>query len=336
MKKILLATLTTLAVSAAHAVSPIPEEPGFSGFVNLGAGGARIKSNTLAKLLGNDIGDDSINSLTKSPGEQNTTLPAIAFELSYTFGTGTQIFAGQLLEDFVRFDSSTRAGVRQSLGGAGIMSAALLTTPIKTKVWKDPYQTGGRTSTPRSATGIRLAWGEIFGTGLEVRYAFRDMEVDDEESGSALVASGDILAQQQRLLKRDADITNLDVRYQFRMGEGNSLLLGVTYKENDADGDAEYYDGYVGNVSWIKMTGNWRFVTNLSYGQFEADKDNPVYDKAADFDQYGASFATFYANPFGWEGWNANAGIAYGLEDNDIDFLENEVTMITAGMLYMF
>jgi hypothetical protein len=114
MKKILLATLATLAVSAAHAVSPIPEETGFSGFVNLGVGGARVKSNTLAKILGNDIGDDSINSLTKSPGEQNTQVPAVAFELSYTFGTGTQIFVGQLLEDYVRFDSSTRGGVRQS------------------------------------------------------------------------------------------------------------------------------------------------------------------------------------------------------------------------------
>ena len=336
MKKILLASLATLAVSSANAVSPIPEEPGFSGFVNLGVGGARIKSNTLAKLLGNDIGDDSINDLNKSPGEQNTPLPAVAFELSYTFGTGTQIFAGQLLEDYVRFDSSTRAGIRQQLGGAGIMSAALLTTPLKTKVWKDPYQTGGRKSTPRGATGIRLAWGEIFGTGLEVRYSWRDMEIDDEESGLAQVNLGLITLAESRLLRRDADITNIDVRYQFKMGDGNSLLLGVTYKENDADGDAMYYDGYVGNVNWIKMTGNWRFVTNLSYGQFEADKANPVFDEAADFDQYGASFATFYANPFGWEGWNANLGVAYGLEDNDIDFHENELTMITAGMLYMW
>ncbi len=332
MKKILLASLATLAVSAANAVSPIPEETGFSGFVNLGVGGARVKSNTLAKILGNDIGDDSINDLGKSPGEQNTSVPAVAFELSYTFGTGTQIFAGQLLEDYVRFDSSTRAGVRQQLGGAGIMSAALLTTPLKTKVWKDPYQTGGRKSTPRSASGIRLAWGEIFGTGLEVRYSFRKMEIDDEESGSAINLG--LSAAEQRLLQRDADITNFDVRYQFVLSEGSSLMLGVTYKENDADGDAMYYDGYVGNVNWIQKAGNWRFVTNLSYGQFDADKANPVFGEAADFDQYGASFATFYAAPFGWEGWNANMGIAYGLEDNDIDFHENELTMITAGMLY--
>lgn len=335
MKRILLATLATLAVTAAHAVSPIPEETGFSGFVNLGVGGARIKSNTLAKLLGNDLGDDSINDLGKSPGEQNTSIPAVAFELSYTFGTGTQIFAGQLLEDYVRFDSSTRMGVRQQLGGAGIMSAALLTTPLKTKVWKDPYQTGGRKSTPRSATGIRLAWGEIFGTGLEVRYSYRNMEIDDEDSGDNPALN--LNDAQRRLLRRDADITNFDVRYQFRMGEGNSLLLGVTYKENDADGDAMYYDGYVGSVNWIKKAGNWNFVTNLSYGQFEVDKGNPVFNgKKADFDQYGASFATFYAAPFGWEGWHANMGIAYGLEDNDIDFFENELTMITAGMLYRF
>jgi hypothetical protein len=334
MKKIFLATLATFVVSTANAVSPIPEETGFSGFVNLGVGGARVKSNTLAKIVGNDIGDDSINDLTKSPGEQNTTVPAVAFEVSYTFGTGTQIFVGQLLEDYVRFDSSTRGGVRQSLGGAGIMSAAFLATPIAVKVWKDPYKTGGRSHTAREATGLRLAWGEIFGTGLEVRYSFRKMEIDDEESGNNPALN--LNDEQRRLLQRDSDITNFDIRYQFHMGEGNSLLLGVTYKENDADGDAMYYDGYVGSVNWMKVTGNWRFVTNLSYGQFEADKANPVFNKAADFDQYGASLTTFYASPFGWEGWNANLGIAYGLEDNDIDFFENELTMITAGMLYRF
>ena len=77
-------------------------------------------------------------------------------------------------------------------------------------------------------------------------------------------------------------------------------------------------------------------MTNVAYGKFEAEGDNPVFDKAGDFDRLGGSFTAFYAAPFGWKGWNANAGIIYFEEDNDIDFHDQSVGLVQAGMLYRF
>jgi hypothetical protein len=131
-------------------------------------------------------------------------------------------------------------------------------------------------------------------------------------------------------------LTTASALYSFKLSEGSILVLTVRYNENQLDGNALSYDGYAGEVNWAKKLGRWRFVTNLSYGQFEAKGDNPIYDKAGDFDRTGGSFTVFYADPFGLKNWNANAGVIYFEEDNDIDFLDQSVGVVQAGMLYRF
>ena len=50
-------------VPLVYAASPIPEESGWSGFVNLGLAGGSIKSNTLAEIIGVDLGDNNVANL---------------------------------------------------------------------------------------------------------------------------------------------------------------------------------------------------------------------------------------------------------------------------------
>ena len=51
---ILFAVFTLLSLSPAYAIEPIPAESGFSGFLSLGGGYNRVKSNMIA---GNTFGD---------------------------------------------------------------------------------------------------------------------------------------------------------------------------------------------------------------------------------------------------------------------------------------
>ena len=105
----------TLATTT-QAVDIIPTKGGFSGYVNLGAGGLSVKSNMLASIMsGNiDIGDKQIGNISDSPNSsEGGAIPAINFELSYTFGgTRTQLHLGNLLEDFLSMDTATIAGIR--------------------------------------------------------------------------------------------------------------------------------------------------------------------------------------------------------------------------------
>jgi hypothetical protein len=130
-------------------------------------------------------------------------LPLINFEFHYTFGeTGTQPFVGNLLEDFFRFDLAQQIGVRQSLGGYGIVAAGALYTGIPTKVWKDPFVVGfSREETSRYSNGFRVAYDKIFGSGLQLQNTYRKIELRSERSGDFL----DLPFLERQLLDREGD-----------------------------------------------------------------------------------------------------------------------------------
>ena len=89
MKKTVIALAVAAATSVpALALDKMPEEAGFSGYVNLGAGTGSIESNFLARLSGVDIdlGDDTVTDYG-SPDDEDFTMPALNLNLSYTFSS---------------------------------------------------------------------------------------------------------------------------------------------------------------------------------------------------------------------------------------------------------
>lgn len=336
--KRLLSSIFYLSLTAftAQAAERIPEEGGLSGFINLGAGVAKVESNTLAGMKFGDLGDDRISSLTGSPDSETLTMPVAAFELAYTFaGSRTQLIFGNSLEDYVRFDFATRMAVRQEVSGLGTLGLNYLSTPIKTEVWSDPYATNTkRSDTDRDSTGYRLTWDHILDSDWEVRYSNREVDIDNETSGSTLGLSAANVA----LLDRNGDMKSTQVLYTMRSGK-HIITPQLSYTEHDLDGDAMSYDGYSLFVNHRYMDGSFVYVTNVGFGSFDYDESNPVpafNGKKASKDRIGGSFTTFYANPWGIEDWTFNAGVVWYKEDNDIDFYDNEVKMISAGMMHKF
>ncbi|MHC5086348.1 MAG: hypothetical protein ACYSN9_00870, partial [Planctomycetota bacterium] len=59
----------------AGAIDPIPEEGGFSGRVNVGAGWLRVKSNTIAGSRFGDLSQDRIDSLFDEPDSESSFMP---------------------------------------------------------------------------------------------------------------------------------------------------------------------------------------------------------------------------------------------------------------------
>lgn len=326
---------STTMVSSAYAMKPIPPQSGFSGFINLGAGVTSVESNTLAKFGSVDLGNKSIDTLTSSPDSETSGLPVLGLEIAYTFAsTRTQIFFGNQLEDYIRFDFAARAGVRQEIGNAGVIGVSFLQTPLATEMWEDPFVTGtNRTNTDRSSNGYRLIWDKIYGTGLELRYSAREVDIDKERSGEDLGLS----AADRALLDRNGDRNRFSVQYTFNRDENKHRITpAIAYIDQDLDGDAVAYDGLSFNVNYIYSVNRWKFVTNASYAALEYDEANPVYSKKADSNRYGLSFTAFYNKPFGWDGWLANAGVVWFEEDSDINFYDSSVNLASIGMLYLF
>lgn len=263
-----LASLAMTMAAPVSAADPIPETPGWGGFVIAGVGFASLRSNTIAGNRLFDIGKPRFDSLDARPSTDDSFLPVITGELNYSFGGGWQAFFGTALEDAVTLDGVTQLGVRKDLAGNGIFQTGLLFSGIPTRVWEDPYAEGvERKETDRESTGLRLQWNRVMGSGLDVTFSYRDISIDTERNGQGLLSVPCDLAC-QNLLRRDGDQYSFDVSYLFRVGEGGRQQLRP---RSPIFGEKTDPDRYVLDTTlFVRLNAlgpGWQGVGSLSWGK---------------------------------------------------------------------
>jgi hypothetical protein len=79
-----------------------------------------------------------------------------------------------------------------------------------------------------------------------------------------------------------------------------------------------------------------RWVTTGSYGKFDGDKVNPLFDKKNDADRYFFASTLFIRGGFGLDKWTPNIGIVWGSSDNDISFNKTNMWLLNAAVLRRF
>ena len=329
--------LTTLAMPTL-ALEALPEEKGFSGFVNLGVGTGSIESNFLARIPGVDIdlGSETINDFD-SPDDESITMPSLNLNVGYTFASGkTRVFLGSDLEDFLQFDRSTVLALRHDFDRVGRMQLSLLTSAYPgTEVWADPYVTGEkRKDTEFSSSGARFTWDKILGSNFEVKVTSRKREIDDERSGEGLGLS----KAERKLLDREGDVSRAEVGYMLNFGNGRHFVRpSVAFIDYDLDGDAMSQDGYQAAVSWaFAPNKNFRWVNNVTFQSLEGDKKNPIFNEVSDEDTIGLASQMFFPGAFGWKKWTPNVSAIWADGDNDIDFNDSSGWMVSAGVFRRF
>jgi len=338
-KHVFPAVILCLLSTAAFAIEPIPEESGFSGFLSLGLGGNRVKSNMISGNRLTDIGDDTISSITGSPGSESEALPAINFELKYTFAeTRTQLFAGNALEDVLRYDLIMQLGVRQDLQNLGIVAGSFVFNGIPTEVWEDPYLTNqSRDETDRTSNGFRLTWDKILSSNFQVQCTARNIEIDDERSGYSL---GFLTPDQRRLLRREGDLFQTEVLYRFNLSDSHTLIPAFVFTKEDLDGDAMSNDTFDFQLTYHYSKDRLNIIANGLLGRSDYDKKNPIYNKTQEDDRYGAAVTAFYGlpdyKPFGCNKFSIWGNVAYYTADADIDFYETEVFGASAGVMIRY
>ena len=317
---------------------PIPDESGWSGYINIGASAVSSENNMVNGIGSFDLGKKRISSLDQSPDNEDLLLPAVYFEAGYTLADmRTQFYVGNQTADYLSFELETtletQAGIRQEIAGVGTFDLALVASPVATDVWKDPYAVGvQRGDTERTTNGIFLAWDDIFGAPLEFQYRAKEIEIDDEQSGDSL----DLTADQRRLLRRTGNVYRFNLNYRWQIDERNELVPGLSYLDFDLDGDAMAEDGFGAQLKYAHEAQRWRLVSRIYYQRLESDTENPIYGKQREVDVLGGSITGFYPKPFGLQRWTANATLAVNDGDSNIDFYDTSLWMVSVGMLYRF
>ena len=327
-----------LGSSGAAAVPAIPDTDGWGGHFNIGAGVASSESNMISSLAFMDLGDERISSLDESAGSEDFVMPVAQFELRYTLAENrTQFYLGNQTVDYVNFELSdslaTHLGIRQEVPEIGLVEFSLHATLMPLDVWKDPYLEGEkRGETERTSTGLQASWDQIFESGFEFTWVWKDIEVDDEESGESLPLSD----AQKRSLRRTGNFNRWDVSYDWKISDRHRLVPGIGYIDRDLDGDAMAEDGPQASLRHLWDLDRWLLVTRLFYSDLESDETNPIYGEERDMESVGASFTAFYTNPFGLKGWTANASASYFDQDSNIDFYDASFGVLSFAMYYRF
>jgi hypothetical protein len=326
------------AAPLASAIEPIPQTPGWRGFVVGGAGYIDLKSNFVAGNGVIDIGRETISSIYDAPQSDSTWHPLFTGEINYTFEDQWQVFLGTSLEDAVTLDGVAQFGVRKDIGSSGVLQGGYLFSGIPTQTWEDPYAEGvKREETDRDSSGLRLQWDRVMGSAFELTFSYRDISIDKERSGQGVTSvSCDVACQD--LLRRDGDQYSFDVSYLYKLGEGSRHLLRpmVRYTINDREGEAISGDAYRLQLSYIFLGQGYTVASNIAFGGSGEDERNPLFGVTTDSSRYAIDTTLFYRLPAASGRWQAVGSILWGKDDSNVRFYDSDIFNVNLGVMYRF
>jgi hypothetical protein len=336
--KILLVILLCFCTSIAYAQpTGIPQQSGFSGFVNGGGVLWRVENNMVKRIGYFKIGDSNISSTDDKPRSEYSFTPILNFNLRYTFAsTRTQLFLGNQLEDLLRLDTTSQIGVRQELPDQSVIGFSYLYSALVTEVYKDPYDTSGsRNGSDRRINGARLSYENILSTDLSFQYTYRNIDIEAERSGSALGLSS---SQKDKLI-RDGDQHDVEFLYRYVLESGgikHTLNPSLKYSRFDLDGDAMSNNAILFNLNYRYDVEKFAFNVNAYYGYADYDKENPIYDKTRNDNRYGFGIIGFYKRFLDVQGLSLTANVLLNRQDSNIDFYDSEIDLYFLSLLYVF
>lgn len=336
MKKLLTLPLIAGLSMPALALPPMLE-PGFNAKVNLGLSGGEIESNFLAEIdsVNVDLSDENIDSLD-SPDSETLTMAVANFDVGYTLASGkTRFSLGNDFTDFIEFDRTTRLSVRHDFDTAGnVRVDALIPPSFATEVYRDPYQTGvNRDTTDMEVSGGRVTWDKIMGTALEFTASVKNIDIDDEDSGTAR----GLTSAERRLLDREGDVYRYELGYVFALNDQHSLRPVLGYVDRDLDGDAMSQDGVFVALRHSFKADNLMWVTEASYLDLDGDAENPIFDEVNDAEQVSFSSVILLPGAIDFLGkWTPNFGVRWADSDSDVDFNDSNIWMVSAALQRKF
>lgn len=335
--KVFFVTLSALILavwaSPSLALEPIPKQDGFSGVIGAGANYFNFESNDIAKIAGIEVSDARAGSLNEEPDSESSVLPALNFDLRYTLGgSQTQFFLANTLFDLVKLDSFTELGVRQQFSDRSILSVGVVFSGL-VEVYSDPYLQGAdRTETDRTATGVKLVYDKIMGTGFGLEVMARKIDIDQERSGVSLP----LTPAQRGLLDRNATETSVGVQYAFMIDEGQSFIPAVSFINYDADGDAMKNQRFQIEATYVFRSQVFDFALNAMFASASYDEANPVFNKEEEDTVYGVFAKGVYKNLADVSGLDLVGQAGYEVKDADIDFLNSQATLAGLMLQYRF
>ncbi|MDH5896932.1 DUF2860 domain-containing protein [Vibrio splendidus] len=312
-------TLLALSVAASPAFAKLADEQGFSGEISINTGVASSTSNF------NTDADSTISSNTQKASSESSFLVAPLGSVAYTFGEklNHQVYTGTARDDVATGTVVLEVGYKYQLESGMTIDASLLPTIMSGETWADPYNTtSARTKTDETGNAFRLKLSSIAGSAfsLDMAYATKDVEEDQVEEA----------------LKRDANTLYLKGQYRLPLSRTMMLIPSVIYQTRDADGKAESYDQFGGEVSLFGGMGHHQYALTAGYNQRSYDASSITFQKKRSDDNINLFAAYEYEQFMNWDNWSFVSLAGYGTSDSNITFYDESQYIVSVGLNYKF
>ena len=313
-------TLLALSVAASPAFAKLADEQGFSGEISINTGVASSTSNF------NTDADSTISSNTQKASSESSFLVAPLGSVAYTFGEklNHQVYTGTARDDVATGTVVLEVGYKYQLESGMTIDASLLPTIMSGETWANPYAEGvARSKTDETGNAFRLNLSSIAGSAFSLDMAYATKDVDNDEI-------------QEQELKRDAKTLYLKGQYRVPLSRTMMLIPSIIYQTRDADGNAESYDQFGGEVSLFGGMGRHQYALTAGYNQRSYDANNSIYDKTRSDDNINLFAAYEYEQFMNWDNWSFVSLAGYGTSDSNITFYDESQYIVSVGLNYKF
>ncbi|MEZ8731908.1 DUF2860 domain-containing protein [Vibrio splendidus] len=313
-------TLLALSVAASPAFAKLADEQGFSGEISINTGVASSTSNF------NTDADSTISSNTQKASSESSFLVAPLGSIAYTFGEklNHQVYTGTARDDVATGTVVLEVGYKYQLESGMTIDASLLPTIMSGETWANPYAEGvARSKTDETGNAFRLKLSSIAGSAFSLDMAYATKDVDNDEI-------------QEQELKRDAKTLYLKGQYRLPLSRTMMLIPSVIYQTRDADGKAESYDQFGGEVSLFGGMGRHQYALTAGYNQRSYDASSITFQKKRSDDNINLFAAYEYDQFMDWENWSFVSLAGYGTSDSNITFYDESQYIVSVGLNYKF
>ncbi len=321
--------IATVILSSSAFAQKAPEKDGFSGDVLFGPIVINTSSNT------NSVNDDNqfINDLSQTPETINRVVPGVLGNVYYTFdNTQQQVYIGLGMSRVVNGNFAPEIGYKFFSGKYQSFTVAYIPNLIAYDTWKDPYLTEqNRSTTKQRYSGLRFR-AENFWGPLSLEAGYGKADIDNDRAGESLSLS----PEEQQRLQRSGNIGLLSLDLTIPLAKGLFFRPGIYGFSQNADGDANDFQTYGGELGFVFRRNQHSLIVNLAYEEYGFNTVDPVFNQERDFKEYRFFGTYFYKEPFGLKDFSIFILAVSKNKQSNIDFYAEESNIFGTGLKYDF
>lgn len=309
---------------------PLSEEAGWQFTLSMNAG----FSSSQSQFNTND--DNAITADLDNSGQHQSRAMGYPFgRIQYTFDSlKTQFYLGNTREQITTAQFQYELGMQHQFPDDSQLTVAFIPTlSFLNDTWADPFIIGSERETTKTNTmGGRIAVKQLLGSPLTLKYAIASSRIEDEHSGESWLTAPHELA----LLKRDSLYQRVEVETMFPIASGLFLKPTLQYTHRNADGEANSYAQYTGQLGVLVFADKHFFITTINAGVRNFQQKNPIFSAKQTIQHAGVFSIYTYQKPFGWEAWSWMMMVGYNHEKSDIAFYDKQGGIISTGLTFKY